>query len=228
MDGDETLLERRLSSVAVVSRRVRGARVGVGAVVVLGLVAVAIAIVMSMFSPRGAVTTIDPTASASPGAGRGSDAGGARSGSEIFVHVLGAVNRPGLYRLDDGARGFEAIAAAGGYAEGADETSVNLARFVSDGEQLVVPLLGEEPVGGISSGASGGPGGGGSGNGGSVNLNTATAAELETLPRIGAAMAARIIEWREANGRFTAVDDLGSVAGIGEKTLEGLRPLVSV
>lgn len=223
MDGDETLLERRLSSVAVVSKRVRGARVGVGAIVVLGLVAVAIAIVMSMFSPRGAVTTIDPTASASPGAGRGSDAGGARSGSEIFVHVLGAVNRPGLYRLDDGARGFEAIAAAGGYAQGADETSVNLARFVSDGEQLVVPLLGEEPVGGVSS-----PGGGGSGNGGSVNLNTATAAELETLPRIGAAMAARIIEWREANGRFTAVDDLGSVAGIGEKTLEGLRPLVSV
>lgn len=223
MDGDETLLERRLSRVAVVSKRVRGARVGVGAVVVLGLVAVAIAIVMSMFSPRGAMTMIDPTASASPGAGRGSDADGARSGSEIFVHVLGAVNRPGLYRLDDGARGFEAIAAAGGYAEGADETSVNLARFVSDGEQLVVPLLGEEPVGGVSS-----PGGGGSGNGGSVNLNTATAAELETLPRIGAAMAARIIEWREANGRFTAVDDLGSVAGIGEKTLEGLRPLVSV
>ena len=245
MDEDpDRLVQRlahRLSRASVVPSAARRARVGAGAVIVVALLAVAVAVVVSMFSPRGRTTSLDElrgsdaatTPSATTGTGRGAGAGaetGGRgepaSGAELFVHVLGAVNRPGLYRLEDGARGFDAIAAAGGYAAGADESAVNLARFVSDGEQLVVPVLGEAPVNG---GAGGGGASGASGTaGGTVNLNTASAAELEGLPRIGPAMAARIIAWREANGRFTTVDDLGSVAGIGDKTLEGLRSLVSV
>lgn len=139
--------------------------------------------------------------------------------AELYVHVSGAVASPGLYRLTDGSRVVDAIAAAGGFAEKADETGVNLARLVSDGEQLVVPVEGEQPP------ASGGAGSKGDGR---VNLNTATTTELDTLPRIGPAMAERIIQWRDANGRFTSVEDLLAVPGIGEKMLESLRDLVTV
>jgi competence protein ComEA len=139
--------------------------------------------------------------------------------AELYVHVSGAVAAPGLYRLTDGSRVVDAIAAAGGFAEKADETGVNLARLVSDGEQLVVPVEGEQPP--VSGGA-------GSKGDGKVNLNTATTTELDTLPRIGPAMAERIIQWRDANGRFTSVEDLLAVPGIGEKMLESLRDLVTV
>jgi len=135
----------------------------------------------------------------------------------IYVHVSGAVAAPGLYLLDASARVVDAIAAAGGFAPGADESAVNLARPVSDGEQLAVPVLGA-----IQDGA---PAPAGDGR---VNLNTADLADLDTLPRIGASMAQRIIDWRESNGRFTSVEDLLAVPGIGEKMLEALRELVTV
>ena len=112
---------------------------------------------------------------------------------------------------------IDAPAPAGGFLEGADPEAVNLARFLVDGEQLIVYAEGEAPVAG--SGAV---------VGGKVNLNTADAAILETLPRIGPAMAERILQWRETNGRFTAIEDLLSVSGIGDKTFEGLRDLVTV
>jgi competence protein ComEA len=135
------------------------------------------------------------------------------------VHLLGAVAAPGLYELPADARAVDAVAAAGGFAEGADRASLNLARFLSDGEQVYVPLEGEQPPN--SSGPAGTIGG-------KVNLNTADAAALETLPRVGPAMAARIIAWREANGRFAAIEDLKSVSGIGDKTFEAMRELVTV
>lgn len=142
----------------------------------------------------------------------------AAAAASVFVHVSGAVTAPGLYVLRDGARVVDAVAAAGGYAAGADEAAVNLARPVSDGEQLHVPLVGAaaDPAAPAQSGD------------GRVNLNTADSAALDTLPRIGPAMAARIIEWRDANGRFTSVEDLLSVPGIGDKMLETLRELVTV
>lgn len=143
------------------------------------------------------------------------DAGPAASVG-LYVHVSGAVRSPGLYVLPDSARVVDVIAVAGGFATGADEQAVNLARPVSDGEQLHVPLVGEqEPAA-----AAGGDG--------RVNLNTAGVTELDTLPRIGAAMAQRIIDWRDANGRFTSVEDLLAVPGIGDKMLEALRDLVTV
>ena len=171
------------------------------AVIVLLLVGLGIAVLVSALVPRSSTTEVVATATPAPGGG-------------IYVHVLGAVLQPGLYELREGDRTVDAIAAAGGFAEGADETQLNLARQVADGEQLVVPLLGEAaPVGEQS---------------GKVNLNTATMEQLETLPRVGPALAQRILDWRESNGRFSSIDDLTSVTGIGAKTFEGLRDLVTV
>ena len=136
----------------------------------------------------------------------------------IFVHVLGAVAAPGLYQLREGDRVVDAIASAGGYAHGADETQLNLARVLSDGEQLYVPVVGELPALDVT----------GAVVGGRVNINTADQAALETLPRVGPALAQRIIAWRDDNGRFAAIDDLRSVTGIGDKTFEGLRELITV
>jgi len=139
----------------------------------------------------------------------------------VYVHVSGAVLSPGLYVLDDGARVVDVIAVAGGFVADADESAVNLARQVSDGEQLHVPLQGE------ASGTGGGAASAVAGDG-RINLNVADAAQLESLPRIGPALAARIIQWRETNGGFTSVEDLLAVPGIGEKMLASLRDLVTV
>ncbi|PJJ63371.1 competence protein ComEA [Compostimonas suwonensis] len=201
-----------------------------GATIVLALVALVVAVLVSAVAD-GAAT--EPVVVSSPGDGGGvdprdaaADAGGAgAAGASIFVHVTGAVASPGLFELAESARVIDAIAAAGGLSETADESAVNLARFVSDGEQLVVPQLGEV-VAGVP-GAAGGGAGAASGDG-RVNLNTADSAALETLPRIGPAMAQRIIEWRDANGRFTSVDDLRQITGVGEKTFEALVDLVTV
>ena len=146
-----------------------------------------------------------------------------------FVHVLGAVARPGLYEVTVGARVVDVIAAAGGFGDGADPTQVNLARPVSDGEQLYVPTVGETipPPPEASVGSAGGAAASG-GMTAIVNLNTATVAELDTLPRIGPQLAQRILDWREANGRFTTVEDLMSVPGIGEKTFDGMAERVTV
>ena len=183
-------------------------RIAVGAAVVLLLAGLGGAVVASIVSPRGgAVAVAAPTAS-----------GGADEVLTVVVHVLGAVARPGLYRLAEGSRVVDAIAAAGGFAEGADRSGLNLARVLSDAEQLVVPVVGQAPP----------PGPPGVTADGRVNLNTADEAALETLPRVGPAMAARIIAWREANGGFTSVEDLLQVSGIGEKTFEAMRDMVTV
>lgn len=140
----------------------------------------------------------------------------------IYTHVFGAVAQPGLYRLPDGARVVDVIAAAGGLLPEADAAAVNLARRLTDGEQLYVPEVGAavaDPLGPAVAAPAGD---------GRVNLNTADAAALDTLPRIGPAMAERILAWREENGRFTSVEDLLAVPGIGEKMLEGLRERVTV
>jgi len=185
-------------------------RLGVGAAIVLVLVAAAIAVVVGIVrsavpEPAG-VAVVAGSPVAEPPA--------------VYVHVFGAVQAPGLYRLDDGARVVDVIAAAGGMTADADESAVNLARRVVDGEQLHVPAVGEEPPAADTQ-----PGIAADGR---VNLNTADEAALDTLPRIGPAIAARIIEWRDAHGAFTSIDDLLAVPGIGEKMLAGLRDLVTV
>lgn len=194
-------------------------RVGLGAAVVLLIVGVGVAVLVTALSSgagnRTVVAAGDPTPSAtfSPTA----------AGATIYIHILGAVAVPGLYEFRDGDRAIDAVAAAGGFAEGADRRQLNLARFLSDGEQIYVPTEGEVVSGG---GATGGVGSATSG--GKVNLNTADAASLATLPRVGPSLAARIIAWRDANGRFTSIEDLQSVSGIGDKTFAGLRDLVTI
>jgi competence protein ComEA len=150
----------------------------------------------------------------------------ATSAAGIYVHVFGAVDDPGLYVLREGARVVDVLAAAGGLHEDADEAAVNLARPVADGEQLYVPTVAETAADTAAGGEP--PAGAADAGDGRINLNTATEAELDTLPRIGPAMAQRILEWRDANGRFTSIEDLLAVPGIGDKMLESLRALVTV
>lgn len=188
------------------ARRARW-RLRAGAVVLLVLVALGCAVLVAALGDRGPATVLDRS-EPQPAADF--------TAATIVVHVLGAVAYPGVYELPANARAIDAIAAAGGFAEQADRGQLNLARFVADGEQLRVPLIGETPPDAPGT------------TGGKVNLNTADAAALETLPRVGPALAARIIAWREANGSFTAIEDLMAVTGIGEKTFAGLRDLVTV
>lgn len=146
------------------------------------------------------------------------------------VHVAGAVLRPGLVEVAAGGRVADAIAAAGGLLLDADPSALNLAREVVDGERLDVPRTGDavtatpaDPGGAVSSA----PGGAVRADG-TLDLNRATATELEELPGVGPVLAGRILDWREASGPFTEVGQLREVAGIGEKTFQSLAPLVAV
>ncbi|NYF17064.1 competence protein ComEA [Microbacterium sp. AK009] len=201
-------------------------RLGVGAAVVVVLTAVAVTVGIGVF--RSALAPVDevPLSSETSGVSVPDAATGSASPSSpagLVVHVAGAVAKPGVYVLPDRARVLDAVAAAGGFTESAEPRSVNLARILADGEQLIIAEIGdvslEQPPGTA-------PGGAPDASGGRVNLNTADEAELDTLPRIGPALAERIIAWREANGPFTSVDDLLAVSGFGEKMVESLRDLV--
>ncbi|MBD8584632.1 helix-hairpin-helix domain-containing protein [Frigoribacterium sp. CFBP 8766] len=216
-------------------------RLGVGAVVVLVLAVLAVTVAISAAATRGgagetAITSRPTPADAPSGAADSSGAPGA-PGSPVFVHVHGRVALPGLYELASGARVVDVVAAAGGFADDAEQGAVNLARPLVDGEQLYVPAVGETAAAGPGSGAGAGAGagagsavgGGASGPGAAlVDLNSADAAALETLPGVGPATSAAILEWRRQNGAFRSVDDLLGVSGIGEKTLAKLSPLVTV
>ena len=163
------------------------------------------------------------------------DAGASQAApAPLRVHVGGAVAAPGVYDLAEGARVLDAVEAAGGFAEGAARDALNLARAVSDGEQVVVPSGADSaaPVGlgGGAGGAAGGAGprGGGGGGGGKVNINTASAAQLDTLPGVGASTAEKIVADREANGPFKTVEDLKRVSGIGDKKFAALADAICV
>jgi competence protein ComEA len=180
------------------------------------LVALAIAVLVAALAPRGKTGTVSLAApdgastrapsTNSPTTGQGS----------VFVHIVGAVVHPGLYELRDGDRVVDVVAAAGGLTATADEAQLNLARRVSDGEQIFVPEIGAAPAAAAGT------------VGGKVNINTADSTTLETLPRVGPAMAERIIAWRTANGRFSAIEDLMSVTGIGAKTFDGFKDLITI
>ena len=134
----------------------------------------------------------------------------------LYVHVVGEVQSPGMYQLPIGARLVDAVFAAGGLTEEADNASVNLARELTDGEQIIVFSISQE---GEAAGSTAS---------GLVSLNRAGDKELEELPGIGPALAGRIIAWREANGGFKSVQDLLKVSGIGESLLSGVIDLVTL
>ena len=117
---------------------------GIGAVVVLVLVALGCAVLVSAWGDHGSALEVARTGAASAAPGEGGGAGS--SGAQFFVHILGAVERPGLYGVREGDRVIDAVAAAGGFTDSADQTQVNLARFLVDGEQLYVPTVGETPA----------------------------------------------------------------------------------
>lgn len=131
----------------------------------------------------------------------------------LHVHVVGEVLQPGLYQLDFGSRVSDAVAAAGGFTISALQTSVNLARQLSDGEQVVV-LSSESEMGSSESGL--------------VSLNRATIAELDSLPGIGPALAERIIKHRQATGGFSTIEQLQEVSGIGDRVFADIAPLVTL
>lgn len=140
----------------------------------------------------------------------------------VVAHVAGAVARPGLYRLGGAPRIADALDAAGGPAPDADLDAVNLAAPVVDGERIYVPRKGEaQPP--IAAGPSRG-----AGTTAPLDLNTATAEQLEELPGVGPSTAAAIVAYRKENGRFRSVDELLEVRGIGEARLAELRPKVRV
>jgi len=145
---------------------------------------------------------------------------GSTAATELVVHIVGAVRRPGLYRLAEGARIDDAIRRAGGPTRRASLALLNLAAPLADGQQVVVPRIGDAvtaatPSGGLP-GSPSAP----------VHLNTATLAELDALPGVGPVTAANILAYRDDHGPFRSVDELDAVTGIGPARLEQLRELV--
>ena len=137
----------------------------------------------------------------------------------VFVHVVGEVEKPGIYIVATRARVFDAIIAAGGFTKSADQSTVNLAREVSDGEQVVVMAAGAQ---------SGSAAAQTSAQTALISLNRASQLELEALPGVGPTLAGRMIDWRTANGGFKKKEDLLKVSGIGNKMFDGMKDLVTL
>ncbi len=140
------------------------------------------------------------------------------SSAKIYVDVAGEVHKPGIYQLDSGSRVFDVVLLAGGFTTKANQASVNLARPLTDGEQLIVANKSQQNYGASSS------------NGASmlISLNQASETELEQLPGVGPALAGRMIDWRSANGGFKSKDDLLNVAGIGDKLFAQIKDKVTL
>lgn len=247
-DGDEsdTSLSRWLPEVPaggmpgwIAAVRADPGRAGVIGLGIVGAIAVLVTVFTLVRHDTLAVTSAKrppvqmvSSQASSPGSGP------APPDAPVVVSVVGLVHRPGLVTLSPGARIADALTGAGGTLDGADLVGLNMARRVDDGEQIVVGISsppGAPPAMGssvsappVASQAAATPGKKPSAADGLVDLNTATVEQLDALPGVGPVTAAAIIAWREANGRFAGVDQLGEVDGIGPARLEKLRPLVKV
>jgi competence protein ComEA len=187
-------------------------------------------------APAGTAPAPRP-ASATSGAGSGSGSGATgatttttAAGSDLVIHVAGAVARPGIVRVRAGARVVDAIEAAGGGLPDAALDQLNLAAKVADGQRIAVARVGQPPppeVGGATGTGTTSPGATGAPNG-PVDLNTASQAELEALPGIGPALAQAILAYREEHGGFRSVGELQEVRGIGDGRFAQLSDLVTV
>lgn len=199
-------------------------------------VACAVALVLALavwrFWPSAPAPEIafDEVAEAAGSAGEEEAAGASETTPAVVVHVAGAVLRPGVYSQPAGARVSDAVAAAGGALGSAAPDAVNLARIVADGERIYIPTQ-EEVAGDPAAAGAGWVGQASDGPGGGtqrIDINRATAAELEELPGVGPATAEKIVDDREANGPFTKPEDLMRVPGIGAKKFDAMREQVSV
>lgn len=135
---------------------------------------------------------------------------------KIYVHVAGSVKSPGIYQLDSGTRVFDAVLAAGGFTSKANQSSVNMARALNDGEQLLVASTSSEAVFGGAMAST------------LISLNQATSSQLEELPGVGPALAGRMVDWRTANGGFKSKEDLLNITGIGDKLFAAVKDLVTL
>ncbi|WP_041782043.1 ComEA family DNA-binding protein [Mycolicibacterium chubuense] len=218
-------------------------RTGVIALCAVAAVAVLVTVISVMRDKPPAVVSaklppVEMVSSAAPTTSGAPSSGAPGSPEPVVVSVVGLVHTPGLVTLKSGARIADAIDAAGGALDGADVMGLNMARRVTDGEQIVVGIdappgqpaemgssvvPGATPPDGVAP-----PPETTSGAKGLVDLNTATAEELDALPGVGPVTAAAIVAWRETNGRFRSVDQLGEVDGIGPARLGKLRDLVRV
>ena len=209
-----------------------------GAVLALGvLVVVGMAFLRSAPSPPRLTLPRAEPGSAPPAEAAGSSPGAAQpvAGSTVppaspvtvTVHVTGQVVHPGVYAVASGGRVADAIVAAGGPSAEADSQQLNLAARVADGERVYVPKQGEPSPPAVVGAQSGGASAPGSPPG-PVDLNTATAEQLETLPGVGPSTSKAILTYRAGHGRFRSVTELLEVPGIGPAKLEALRPLVRV
>jgi competence protein ComEA len=190
-------------------------------------------VMSAKLSPVEKASTASPRSSASPGQSTNPD-------RPVVVSVVGLVHTPGLVTLAPGARIADALQAAGGAVNGADTIGLNMARPLGDGEQIVVGLapvagqptaLGSSVASGSTPTSKAPPPGSGpvkSKAAQVIDLNTATVQELDALPGVGPITASAIVAWRQANGKFTSVDQLADVDGIGPARLEKLRALVRV
>lgn len=204
-------------------------------------------------SPVSEAAGAEPSSGASSGASGSAGAAGG-STSPMTVHVVGEVKKPSVVQLSPGARVVDAVEAAGGLTKDAVTERINLAQPVTDGQQVLIPnektaaelhaaggQAGLAPGGQAGNTSAGAPTDGtagsdsegrsttdGAASGGLINLNTATAADLEELPRVGPVLAQRIVDFRTEHGPFTATEQLDDVSGIGPAMLEALLPLVSV
>ena len=140
-----------------------------------------------------------------------------QSSGTLFVQVVGAVVKPGVYEVPIDSRVMDAVALAGGLSPRADPASLNLARIVQDGEQIIVGAAGDAQSRRTASSLSD-----------KVNINTATAQDLDTLPRIGVTLAERIIAYRDEHGPFAGIESLLEVPGIGDLTLAGMRDKITL
>ena len=186
--------------------------------------------------PSAAVSTAGPRAGTATAPGGPAPGGPSAGAGSVVVHVTGAVIRPGVVTLGEGSRVNDAIGAAGGVSPDADTQQLNLARVLTDGEQIRVTRIGEvlpdpapQPGAAVTPGTGTAPGKPGAGSAsGTVNINTASASDLEKLPGIGPALAQRIVEYRDSHGPFASVDALTDVPGIGKAKLEALREQATV
>lgn len=189
---------------------------------VLATIAVAASVLLVWWLLSGRPETSEPTAPLAFGESSAPAGASKAPATELIVDVVGKVRKPGIVSVPKGSRVYQAIEAAGGLKGRVDTASLNMARVLTDGEQIVVGL---EPV---DAPAASGDTSSGSPGGAKVNLNTATAEQLDTLPGVGPVTAQAILDWREENGRFGSVEDLLDVKGIGDATLAEIRDHVSV
>jgi competence protein ComEA len=207
-------IRERLSSLS------RAELIGVVVVLVVTLGGAGLWYARSLPRPVEIREAIEPTGATAPAGVSAAEA--TPSAAPVLVDVAGWVRHPGVYEFAPGSRVMDAIDAAGGARPGAMLEALNLAAPLTDGTQILVPREGEAAVAPPTAAGSG------SVAGALVNINTASATELEALPGIGEVIAQRIVDFRTAEGPFASVDQLLDVSGIGDAILESIRELVTV